>query len=174
MADSLANTPNSNVAAAATPETDVYFGIVFELDGTEIPLEPTTAIDDIKTKGIECGLKDGERVNIGKVGSRLKTIFETFGVDSSSFLEDDGDFKPEVLPDIEPIKKGVDILTSAELAIEEFHLKIPGTETTDKNKYYTVGLSAVWPGDTGKLIDSIDLKLKGLYFRISNEGSFIL
>jgi hypothetical protein len=152
---------------------NVYFGVVFELDGTLIPLEPKTAITDIKTNGIDCGLAPGQVIALGMVGQRLKAIFNTLGFqDTGSFLNDDGTIKTDVLPaDIPGFSNLVNLLTSAELNIEAFHVKLPGTMTTDKTKYYTVGLSATWSAAAGKLFDGLDLNLRGVYFKVSNEGT---
>ncbi|NEQ13334.1 MAG: hypothetical protein F6K44_05355, partial [Moorea sp. SIO3E2] len=61
----------------------------------------------------------------------------------------------------------------AGLYVDEFHVRIPGAATNgtvakDKTAY-TVGLSAEWQDDAGQLIDGLDLKLRGIYFKVSNE-----
>ncbi|EKV02709.1 hypothetical protein Lepto7375DRAFT_4971 [Leptolyngbya sp. PCC 7375] len=155
-------------------ESKVFFGVVLELDGQEIALQPQNAITEIKEKGIEVGLPAGERVVLGTVGERLKGILEALGVDDISFLKADGTLDETQLPDIPAIQTAVNLLTQANLAIEDFHLRIPptGTSATAPSKEetaYTVGLSATWTGDAGTLIESLDLKLKGLYFKVSNE-----
>jgi hypothetical protein len=173
--------------APITPATPVpaktFLGVVFDFDGKEIALEPTTAINELKTKGLECGLKPGERIDFGPVGGRLRGLFTALDMDPTtldSFLDANGKFKEDVLPDIEVLKNIVNLLFDAELAIEQFHLKIPPTRkppvapatvgeliTPALPTRYTVGLSATWGQEGGKLIGN--LKLKGVYFKVSNE-----
>ncbi len=173
--------PATTTDLSVKPKT--FLGVVFDFDGKEIALEPTTAITELKTKGLECGLKPGERIDFGPVGGRLRGIFSALDMDAStldSFLDANGKFKDDVLPDIDVLKNIVNLLFDAELAIEQFHLKIPPTRrppvppatvgdpiTPALPTRYTVGLSATWGADGGKLIGN--LKLKGVYFKVSNE-----
>ena len=48
-------------------DSQVFFGMVLELGGKEISLEPQTAITEIKTKGIEVALPANQVVEIGSV-----------------------------------------------------------------------------------------------------------
>jgi hypothetical protein len=169
-------------APTSSPATKVYFGVVFELFGEVIALEPKNAISEIKTKGIECGLKPGQKIRIGTVGTRLKQILTGVGLEESqtTFIKADGNFDDSQLPDIGPLKNAIGLLTQANLTIEDFHIRIPpsaapaaGANATPAPKQgtgYTVGLSAVWTEDSGKLIDGLDIKLRGVFFKVSNEG----
>lgn len=172
-------------------DSQVYLGIVLELGGKEISLEPQTAITEVKTKGIEVGLPNNQVVNIGGVGENLKSILDSLDVESD-FLEitevtQNGvvtkTAKVKDLPDIEALQNTVNLLFNAQLAVEQFHVKVPpthrepvapATEPTPipaaerGETKYTIGMSAVWLGDSGTLFGS--LKLKGLYFKASNEG----
>jgi hypothetical protein len=178
-----ATTPATTTTTAATK---AFLGVVFDFDGKEIALEPTTAITELRTKGLECGLKPGERIDFGPVGGRLYGLFEALDMDTAtldSFLDKDtGKLKEGVLPDIEVLNNIINLLLTAQLAIEQFHLKIPPTHrapnpprvltpadkiTPPLQTLYTVGLSATWGADGGKLIGN--LKLKGVYFKVSNE-----
>ena len=157
-----------------TPQSRVFFGVVLELAGTEIPLEPKNAITEIKQKGLEVELPPDKTVSLGTVGQRLKDIMDALGVEDTSFIDEStGSIKASSLPDLQAVQTLVNVLTQANLTIEEFHLRVPPTGTnTTVNKSetaYTVGLSATWTGDAGTLIESMDLKLKGLYLKVSNE-----
>jgi hypothetical protein len=152
------------------PTTDVYMGVVFELNGEDIALEPKNAINELKTKGLECGLPPGKRVELGTVGAGLRGIFEDLGATPPEFLKADGTIDETQIPDIDFLKRTVTLLTQADLAVEQFHVKIPGTLSKDTNNYYTIGMSATWSADAGTLSDTIKLKLKGIYFKVSNEG----
>lgn len=172
-------------------ETKVYFGVALELAGKTIALEPKNAIDEIKTKGIEVELPPGERVYLGTVGQSLGQIFGTLGVEQATtdkFLNADGSLKESELPDIPALKKAAGLVLDAGLFVDEFHVRIPGTAAgttptlpagtppapgstgaAKEKTAYTVGLSAEWQADAGNLIDGLDLKLRGIYFKVSNE-----
>jgi len=177
-------------------ETKVYFGVALELAGKTISLEPKNAIDEIKEKGIEVELPPGERVYLGTVGQSLISIFGTLGVEADTtakFLNVDGSLKEEELPDISALKNAAKLVVDAGLFVDEFHVKIPGaaagttptapttpatpavggpivSKVAGKDKTgYTVGLSAEWQENAGQLIDGLDLKLRGIYFKVSNE-----
>ncbi|NEP01763.1 MAG: hypothetical protein F6K58_24530 [Symploca sp. SIO2E9] len=170
------------------PQTQVFFGVSLELAGKTISLEPKNAITELKEKGIEVELPVGERVYLGTVGSSLESIFSALGVDAiNEFLVTQADVdagtnpellgtvKTEALPDITALQTAANLVLQAGLFVDEFHVRIPGSGATkngaaDKDKTaYTVGLSAEWQEDAGNLIDSLDLKLKGIYFKVSNE-----
>ena len=174
------------------PDTKVFFGVSLELAGKTISLEPKNAITEIKEKGIEVELPPGERVYLGTVGSSLNSIMGTLGVDSAeidSFLDADGSLKQDALPEISVLQNAANLLVEAGLYVDEFHIRIPGSSAnenetvTDQNTNetttttvvkkektaYTVGLSAEWQDDAGQLIDGLDLQLKGVYFKVSNE-----
>ncbi|MEO1390391.1 MAG: hypothetical protein AAFV85_23925 [Cyanobacteria bacterium J06634_6] len=175
-------------------DSQVFFGMVLELGGKEISLEPQTAITEIKTKGIEVALPANQVVEIGSVGANLKSVLDSLGVESDSFLEIkdvNGTPVAEIkdLPDIEVLKNIVNLLFNAQLSVEQFHVKVPPThritggtaaapttalipKTERAETAYTIGLSAVWIGDAGVLFGDpqTGLKLKGLFFKASNEG----
>ncbi|NEP36388.1 hypothetical protein [Moorena sp. SIO3B2] len=165
-------------------ETKVFFGVSLELAGKTISLEPKNAITELKEKGIEVELPPGERVYLGTVGSSLNSIMSTLGVSSTeidSFLDPTtGELKADALPDITVLQNAANLLVEAGLYVDEFHVRIPGSSASstdasgnkvvDKTKTaYTVGLSAEWQEDSGQLIDGLDLKLRGVYFKVSNE-----
>ncbi|NEO15779.1 MULTISPECIES: hypothetical protein [Moorena] len=165
-------------------DTKVFFGVSLELAGKTISLEPKNAINEIKEKGIEVELPAGERVYLGTVGTSLGSIIGTLGVEADFIVTADeaaqsggtlkeGAIDPDVLPDITVLQNAANLLLEAGLYVDEFHVRIPGAATNgtvakDKTAY-TVGLSAEWQDDAGKLIDGLDLKLRGIYFKVSNE-----
>jgi hypothetical protein len=172
-------------------DSQVYFGMVLELGGKEISLEPQTAITEIRTKGIDVALPPNQTVRIGGVGENLVNVLNSLGVDSSflEIREENGVKRAEIkdLPDIDALKNVVNLLFDAQLTVEQFHVKVPpthrpaiapATEPTPipaaerGDTAYTIGLSAVWIGDAGTLFGDPQngLKLKGLYFKASNEG----
>ncbi|NEO68808.1 hypothetical protein [Moorena sp. SIO3H5] len=165
-------------------ETKVFFGVSLELAGKTISLEPKNAISELKEKGIEVELPAGERVYLGTVGTSIGSIMSTLGVEDTSFIVTDKDveaddtltegaIKASFLPDIAVLQNAADLVLEAGLYVDEFHVRIPGAATsgtvTKEKTAYTVGLSAEWQDDAGQLIDGLDLKLKGVYFKVSNE-----
>ncbi len=158
---------NTQVAEQNSPHTDVYLGLVFDYNGTKIPLEPKSAINDIKEKGLECGLPGGQRIAIGSLANGLKTLQADFGIDTSAVTDSDGNLAIPV-PGLSNVFKQIML---AQLAVESFHLKIPGTAAPQGTPtLYTLGLSATWPQGTGDLIPGMHLQLLGIYFKVSNEG----
>lgn len=157
----------------------VFFGIVLEVNDEPIALEPTTAISDIKTKGIDVGLPADKRVDLGRLGNSLRGVMESVGVDSATldgFLTAEGTVNADALPDIDVLRNAINLLLDANLAVEEFHVKLPPTEKPDgtaiiladrEDTAFTLGLSATWQDDAGTLVGS--LKLRGMYFKVSNE-----
>lgn len=170
---------------ATTNKTKVYFGLVFDVDGKEVSLEPTTAINEIKENGIECGLPANTAVSLGRAGDRINGILETFGTDST-IPTTDGEID-ETLPDIEALKTAYKKVVDAVLTIEDFHVKIPGSKAKEiatqmqqeASTLYTIGLSATWPtpertdnenDDTPASETGVgSLALKGIYLTVSNE-----
>ena len=156
------------------PEPAAFLGIVVNVDGKDISLAPKTAISNIARDGIDVGLPEGKSVALGSTENGINGILKAF---TGSRPNGDPVVKlPDVkeLPDFEPLQKAYAVFLKAQLTIEDFHVKIPGTatkipgtEALDKNKYYTVGLSATWDGDDGKLFG--DISIKGIYLEVSNE-----
>lgn len=182
MADDLTK-PATTTAPATPPKAKVYFGVALELAGKVIALEPKNAITELLEKGIEVELPPGERVYLGTVGKSLESILKSLGVsddDITGFLDKDtGTFKKDVLPNIDALQNAANLVLGAGLFVNEFHVKLPGTEPTatstvapnsKERTAYTVGLSAEWLEDAGSLISGLDLKLRGIYLKVSNEA----
>jgi hypothetical protein len=166
----------------AEPEVDIFLGIVLELGGTVIPLEPRSAINKIRTEGITCALPPGQKIVLRSLGAALYEIFESLGTDPPEFLNSNGTIDETKVPaDFLVVPLG--LLASATLTVEDFYVKIPGsgsaasnpptptltpTPTDRENTEYSIGVSATWAGDAGTLSSTIKLKLRGVYFKISN------
>jgi hypothetical protein len=99
-------------------------------------------------------------------------------------LTEDGKLNEDELPDISALKTAANLVVDAGLYVDAFHVRIPGsapkalqdgqtggtTKAAAKDKTaYTVGLSAEWVEDAGQLIEGLDLKLRGVYFKVSNQ-----
>lgn len=167
MTAGLNPTDKNNAVAVTTNEPPaVYFGVVFELNGKEVALEPLTAINRIKQNGLECRLPDP--VHLGEIGDNLVSLLDTLGADPKIIFDDENNVKPEIkeLPIIGEI---VETVLEADVTIEQFYLRIPPTAAVNAPTRYTVGLSAVWDVEAGKGKLFGNLYLKGLYLKVSNE-----
>lgn len=153
-------------------KADVYLGMVFELQGEggkkkEIVLEPLTAINKIETEGIECTLP--ERVPLGKVGDNVASLLDSIG---SNMGKTDIDKKVESAG-IPAITTAYNKLMTAELNVEEFHVKIPPKVEKDKGErtQFTIGVSATWTPTADEQSADLPgtLTLRGIYLTVSNE-----
>jgi hypothetical protein len=161
--------------------TKYYCGVAFELAGKEVRLDPSTAIGDIKFKGLECSLPS--RVPLGQVDQIFDEVTGALGVDYKYVTI------KEQLKDVPVLSSVVDLLGQADLAIEQFHLKKAPTHKlpdptksedpatnkavalTDAEKEklsddLTVAMSMTWDtaSGEGKLFGNISLK--GIYFKV--------
>ncbi|MCJ8274248.1 MAG: hypothetical protein MJK04_33230 [Psychrosphaera sp.] len=122
-----------------------------------------------------------ERVPLGRVSDIFDSVTSTLG--AADYTWQDISKEIEGVP---VLSSGVKLLGEANLAVEQFHLKmaptytqpdtVDGKKTPDPVKIadkdllptrYTVALSMMWTGESGKLFG--DLKLKGIFFKVSNE-----
>ena len=91
-----------------------------------ISLEPKNAIQELKTKGIEVELPPGERVYLGTAGGSLKSIFSTLGVDElDDYIDDNGNLVVNQLPDVPPLRKAAEIVSSARLYVRRISSQNP-------------------------------------------------
>jgi len=112
-------------AIDAKAKADVYFGLVFELQGEngteEIVLEPKTAVTNIQKYGIECTLP--KRVSLGTGKSVIDTVLNSVGsnMNNIQIKEKVDEAKISALSGV------YEKVSSAVLNIEQFHIKIPGS-----------------------------------------------
>ena len=164
--------------------TAVKLGLAFDVNGTAIALEPREALSEIKKKGFEVELP--KRVDLGKAGDGVNSILKQLGSDyRATAVAGETDkivIRDKIPTGIEALTQLYDKVASAQLAIEKFHVKIPGDDYLEEKKKknqnanidssdykYTLGLSATWPltgNETG-------LTLTGIYFEVSNEEAAI-
>ena len=140
------------------------FGIVIELMGTQIALNPTTALADLKTKGIELELPRGMEVPLGNIAGGLQSFIQAcataFGAGTITF--------PSAADFPEPIHTAFNITNSVSITITDLYLKIPGPGT-DPTKQATAPtsyrLGAYFNIDGADLFTN-KLRLKGFSMRI--------
>ena len=153
--------------------TNVKLGVAFDLNGIAIALEPKEFINEIKEKGIELALPNNvQSVYLGTAGQGINSILETF---DSEYRVSDEEGKTNIkgeLPDFNALTSTYDKVINAQLYVEKFKVKIPGSETKalDPNAKaeYTIGMAAKWTPDKNSK-DSTGLTLTGIYLEISNE-----
>ncbi|WP_143438114.1 hypothetical protein [Hydrocoleum sp. CS-953] len=94
--------------------TNVNFGVVLEINGEDVAIEPTKAVTDAKKNGVEFSLP--RRVEVGTAAD-LAGFLGTLTDEVPSLPS--GDSFPSPLDTV--YKK----LTSLNLAVEELYLKVP-------------------------------------------------
>lgn len=131
--------------------TQVAFGIILEINGEDVSLEPKFMRQDGQN-GVEFSLPRRVEVGTAKdLGSFLNTLTD----DSVSLPT--GDHLPN------PLKTVYNKLTSLNLAVEELDLKVPPGEGPTT---FTLGLSATWIEDDKVSLIKDKLFIKGLYVKL--------
>ena len=159
---------------AATSQTHLKLGVTFDLNGKTISLQPKEAIDKIKEDGIELTLP--ERMELGTAGSGIDSILTKLGSTYRTVkpvLPESGKEYIYIVDKLPKLLTTVyDKVVTAQLNVEKFHAKIPGSKTTkadgktpEAEIKYTIGLSATWDIKG----DETGLTLTGIYFEVSNE-----
>ncbi len=143
------------LVATDEPTTKLVFGVTFNLHGTQVPIS-TDDVADAAKNGIEFRLP--QAVDLGTLDDFVAWFNNQFGVAIPSA----NDLPP-------PLDKIIGLLTSLNVRVDQFHIKIPGTADTDQNKYYTLAMSAFWTSGEGiPLIPGV-LTIDGAVFGVSNE-----
>lgn len=150
----------------------VSFGIVLLVNDQAVTLQPKQVAGEIaqkagnlKANGMELELD--QRLDLGSPGAgaaALEDLVKKF--DSGFKMPTASDFPSE-------INGVVTKLSNVEIAVEKFHLKIPGTASTDKTVRYTVGMSAIFPPGGELMVPEVPVGLKGVFFEVSNEDQSV-
>jgi hypothetical protein len=142
--------------------TDVNFGVILEINGEDVTIEPAKAVTDAKKNGVEFSLP--RRVEIG-TAAELGAFLGTLTDDTVALPS--GDSFPS------PLDSAYKKLVSLNLAVEELNLKVPpslnpdGTAITPtRPTTFTLGLSATWSNDDKVDLISGKLAIKGLYVKV--------
>ena len=142
--------------------TDVTFGVILEINGEDVPLEPAKAVTDAKKNGVEYSLP--HRVEVG-TAAELGAFLNTLANDVPALPS--GDSFPTPLDDV--YKKVI----SLNLAVEELNLKVPPSLNADGSAItpprpttFTLGLSATWSGNQKVELITGKLAIKGLYVKV--------
>jgi hypothetical protein len=141
----------------------VNFGIILEINGEDVPIEPAKAITDAKRNGVEYSLP--RRVEVGtaaELGAFLETLAD--GVPPLP----SGDNFPS------PLNTVYQKMISLNLAVEELNLKVPPSVQADGvtainpplPTTFTLGLSATWRDNEKVELITGKLAIKGLYVKL--------
>lgn len=139
--------------------TDVKVGVILEINGEDVSLEPTTSLANVKQTGVEYSLP--RRVEVG-TAKELVTFLSTLA-DQEITLPSSTNFP-------EPLASVYKRLNDLNLTVEQLDIKVPPSEDTKNNPIspeprttITLGLSATWSAEGPiNLIDG-KLAIKGLY-----------
>ena len=155
------------ISPPATSQTHLKLGVTFDLNGKTISLQPKEAIDKIKEDGIELTLP--ERMELGTAGSGIDSILTKLGSTYRTVKPALPESGKEYIYIVDKLPKLLttvyDKVVTAQLNVEKFHAKIPGSKTKETEIKYTIGLSATWDIKG----DETGLTLTGIYFEVSNE-----
>ena len=133
---------------------DAYLGVVLEINGKEIALEPKTAINKIKEQGIEAELPAGTEVRLGSIAGGLEAFVKK--IDTS--------FKLPAKADVPgPLQGMYDALTTVELTVNDLYLKVPPQVPAGGKSSYRLGIYVGWP--TPQTLIG-DLSLKGFSVKV--------
>jgi len=137
------------------PVTRPVFGIVFTLNGVDVPIS-TADLADIKTKGFSFTLP--QPVPLGSPNDFLAWIDTTFNTTLKQTLEDAQANLPEAIAEM------VASLMNVSITIEEAGVQVPAKPDGGEQgpTLYNIVISATFPGDGFPLIPGSDLlKIKG-------------
>jgi hypothetical protein len=142
--------------------TDVILGVILEINGEDVPIEPAKAMRDVKKNGVEYSLP--HRVEVG-TAAELGAFLNTLADDVPALPS--GDSFPSPLDDV--YKR----VTSLNLAVEELNLKVPPSVAADgitpiapSPTTFTLGLSATWSDNNKVNLITGKLAIKGLYVKV--------
>lgn len=146
-----------------TTNVDVDFGIILEINGKDVAIEPSKAITDFKKNGVTYNLND--RVEIGTAND-LKAFLDTLAPDVPDL--------PKANDYPTPLDTVFNKLTKLHLAVEKLELKVPPSLKADNSPItpaqpttFTLKLSATWAdNDKVSLIEG-KLAIKGLYVTVA-------
>lgn len=147
-----------------TRDSNVYVGIALDVNNRTVELAPTTPINRIDEYGLELELP--ENLYLGQLQSGIDALVGQF---SPGFKFKDYEEQAAGIPALQNIIKKVG---TAEITIQDLHLKIPPEKKKEDGSLYTLAMSATWPVDAkaDKLADGgFNLTLRGLYVMVTNE-----
>ena len=148
-------------------EKKMIFGLLVEINDKPVTITSANIdFSNITQNGIEFTLPEQVKLGTFKKGiNGINDILKKFGV-SKGLPESRG-------VDIDWLKKVLDKLENLELWVDEFHIKIPGSENTGsqdtKGNRYTLRMrGAAWP-PSEEVETPLPVAIKGIAFGVTNE-----
>tara|TARA_R110000868_G_scaffold119310_6_gene316005 strand:+ start:15342 stop:15851 length:510 start_codon:yes stop_codon:yes gene_type:complete len=132
----------------------MVFGIVIEINGTEVPIS-TDDISNWKKNGFDFKLP--QPIHMGSFDDLFKWLKDNFNVE---------------IPDIgslpSPLNEMIAAITSLSFSVEQLAFFIPGTESKKQERTFTLRVAGSW-ADAKPIIPGLEvLKLKGGVFGVTN------
>ncbi|MGR3493791.1 hypothetical protein [Citreimonas sp.] len=154
----MAKKPRSTAITTATegaPKATFSFGMVFEINGTAVPIS-TADIARIKEEGVQFALP--KPVVLGSFANLINWLETTFSVTFPST-----DDLPEWLKNI------VDAVINMEFTVLVFQLDVPGEKRKDDPVRYALEIAGTFVGEPLAPIPGFDfLKIQGGVFGVTN------
>lgn len=145
------NLPNTT---ADTSSNNLVFGIVIDVNGTEVPIS-TDQIGDYINKGFDFSLP--QPVHLGSFDDLFTWLQTNFGVTVPPASN---------LPS--PLSDMVAAITSLEFTVEQLAFHIPGKNNTGDKVTYKLRIAGSW-NQAKPIIPGVNvLKLKGGVFGVTN------
>jgi hypothetical protein len=153
----MAKKTNAKIQEAEESNYRAVFGIVLDVNGTEIPISSDN-ISNWKKNGLDFSLP--QPVHLGSFNDLIEWLSTNFGVTIPS-----ADDLPSPLNDM------VNAITSLNFTVEQLAFKIPGTESTETQRTFTLRIAGSWD-ESKEIIPGLSvLKLKGGVFGVTNMNN---
>lgn len=151
----MANSTNTLAAAGDASTNRLVFGIVVDVNGTEIPIS-TDDIGNYVTNGFNFKLP--QPVHLGSFNDLFNWLSENFGVTVPD---------PKDLPS--PLNDMVNAVVTLVFTVDQLAFHIPGTQAPANDKVtYNLRISGSWD-EAKPIIPGVNvLKLKGGVFGVAN------
>ena len=156
----------------ATPPSQTYFGVIFDLNGQTIPVsnqDVKQAGSDVRNNGIDFKMPDlsdhSELESSRRIGSIAGGIDGINNFLTSTF-GDDIKIPNDVSNLPSPLNAIVGKLETAVWYVQKFEVHIKGEQEENGKTQFSVAMSAMWE-DEISLVGS--LKVQGFFFSFSNK-----
>lgn len=137
---------------AAAPSYDIRFGVILDINGSPVPIT-SGMLSEAKKKGVEFELQSP--IDLGSLDEFREWVNEKFKVSLPA---------SEDLPS--PLDKVVGAITGMQITVEKAHVKVPGSESTEKTVLVLLEVNGTFQPEIS-LIDG-KLGIQGMVFGFSN------
>ena len=134
---------------------DIRFGIILDVNGSSVPITSGDIATAVQ-QGVEFTLQNP--VELGTINEFETWVSGQFGVNLPT---------ADSLPS--PLDKVVGAITDMKITVEKAHVKVPGTQSTQKSVGVTLEVNGTFQPEIN-LIEG-KLGIQGMVFGFSNEAS---